>query len=474
MIAAERLGTGGPAVEPATRADLLSRFIVGGVLALVLAHLTLTPLMFSTKLHPMGWIATGIVLAAWRMCGPVVLTRTKFDWFFLFWAFLAGVSWMYASEFLGRLIFNYDTDDYVKTIVMSWALYRAGYAVSLLRPRIGSLALILTVLGGCLFAAMLGILQGHGPLQGQALQLGGMIGWPNATLEQAAGVRDTVRPTGLNSAPTALGSLNALGVAIMAAIVIGYRNRLHLGHFVAAVGVTAIFVASTIISQVRAALLLEVIIILVVIGVYAYKRQVQFAALMLLLAAAVAVPIGLHLKDSQTNQLSRFLHTGVKRDESFVVRTSSWQALGEMAPQVAFLGTGWTMMSASANFRKGDYYANANGPDNAYLQVFLNHGVPGVIHFLFLIYCMYILCWEIRPQLKENYAETMRWLMILITITFILNSFFGSRHFRLETFAYIWLFFGAATALAHRHRNRAEKALTAHALRLRPSTSESG
>jgi hypothetical protein len=92
-----------------------------------------------------------------------------------------------------------------------------------------------------------------------------------------------------------------------------------------------------------------------------------------------------------------------------------------------------------------------NSIDNGYMQAFINHGVPGLLHLAFYLAACW---WAIR--ISKGYpwlhVRQVRIVTTLLFVTYLVYSLSGVRHAKLETSFYWMVAFGLLYAMVYNER----------------------
>ncbi|MFN8220439.1 MAG: hypothetical protein U0S12_09970 [Fimbriimonadales bacterium] len=396
------------------------------------------------QIHPIVFISFGIVIWAWTVRGPMAIARTPVDNFFLLWIVLAVASQIWAETGLYRTLDERDFTEYIKQIITGWVIFRAAYGIGAVEPKVGTNAFLRSIVFFAGAACVLGLLQSKGPLQQTALDFAQRFGWNPEQVLIGATI-ESPRPVGMFSGPNFFAFINLIASAIIVGITLGTGKRMKEVHTFIATAALGLFFAGSFVAQSRIALVMHGLLIIIFLYLLLKSgkgRAFLFAVVSMALTglAMVAVKSDLDLK-----YLTSVFETGLKNDESYLLRTEAIDAISDLAPDLALLGAGGNRFSLIL-IRTGDKFSAGNGPDNAFLQGFLDHGVPGVLHIIYLLWGLY---WGIR-LLKthgEPYLERTRYVGILVLFFLVLYSVSASRHQKPETGAFIWFIFGPVWAM---------------------------
>ncbi len=440
--------TGNSPIYANTRAPvLLSDARVAWVFSVVLVGTFMTTgfLQPYVRFHPAFFVSVVTVLAGIRMRGSSILDRTLLDYFFFGWIILAIGSQIYATGVLGRVMFAFDILQYFYVIFQCWAIYRAGYALVQISPTRSPRILFNVIIGFCALAALLGIAQDTpaGDLANRvAFNIGSLR---DTTLQQEE--LTSPRPASIFSTPTMFGSFCTLGILLVLAIALGSGDRLRTRHIPTIFVLCGLFFAATFVAQVRIALLYQLLLILFFLFYTVYRSNRAVAVLVLLSLVGPGAFLSTRLGTERFTYLAQSFEGDLFADESFQFRIESWRRIGELAPELAPMGSGFTLLASNAFARRGDIYSQANGPDSGYFEAFFLHGIPGTLHLFFLFLGCFHLIRELGRSEKREYSE-VRWALIMVLLLFfVAGSVLGVTHGKFERGALLYVLLGAGAGL---------------------------
>lgn len=413
------------------------------------------------RFHPAFQMSLIIIVIGLRVKGLTVFARTPLDLFFFGWLILAAVSQLWATTFLGRQIYSLELLEYFYIILQSWAVYRAALTVTLISPEAASRGIIYGLLGGCVLAAIIAYGQSTG-LQGRIDQVVGLIGFRRDLELLALQTAATPRPSAFFSSPTMLGSFNLYGTLILVAIAVAVGQRGQLRFFPIFALLNVLLIGCSVISQTRLALLLQLGVLAAMVLFTVFRAQRSLAVLVLLLLTGAGYVIYNNIltrSDDRFAYLSQTLQRDPAADESFQVRMDAINAIKDIAPQLAPLGSGYTINVVNPYARRGDIYSRANGPDNGFLEAYLIHGIPGV---LLLGYLLWVCIYSFRGLRRSpRFSHRMVGVSVFMMATVMLLASAGAvvTHSKFERGGVIYLAMGAAAGLlyvdaARRNRER--------------------
>lgn len=397
------------------------------------------------QIHPIVFLSIVVIIWGWGVRGQMSLIRTPIDNFFLAWIILAICSQIWAQTALFRLLQDNDFIEYSKQIFTGWFIYRACYAIGAVDPKTATNSFLRSIVFFAAVACMIGLLQSRGPLQATALEFASKYGW-NADQVLLGSTLESPRPVGMFSGPNFFAFINLIASAIIVGITLGTGKRMKEIHSFISTIALGLFFAGSFVAQSRIALVMHGLLIAIFLYLLAKSgkgRVFIFAVVGMVLTGTALIAIK---GDLDFDYLTSVFETGLGNDESYIIRSEAVNAINRLAPDLAPLGAAGNRFSLLL-MRTGDRYAAGNGPDNAFLQGFLDHGVPGVLHILFLLWGLY---WGIR-LMKPNgqaYIDRMRFVGILSLIFLVLYSVSASRHQKPETGGFIWMIFGPIWATA--------------------------
>jgi O-antigen ligase len=145
----------------------------------------------------------------------------------------------------------------------------------------------------------------------------------------------------------------------------------------------------------------------------------------------------------------------ITNDSSFRARQLGIDNLMDQAIDLAPLGAGWDSRGYSID-RTGDNWAKTNSIDNGYMQAFINHGIPGVLHLAFLFWSLW---WVIRLARRHEYLHirTLRVIAGLLLATYLVYSLSGVRHAKLESSVYWMVITGLLYGCVYGEKHFGEK-----------------
>ncbi|MBZ0213072.1 MAG: hypothetical protein K8H99_04665 [Nitrospirae bacterium] len=430
--------------------ELVLARVVGLVaLLLVAGHLLLGTFQPHVRFHPVLYLSLFAVFVGLRVKGWEVFERTQFDFFFVGWLVLAALSQLYATNVLGRVIYALDILEYLYVILQSWAVYRGAFALVKAAPRAGSQGILFSILAICMFSALLGIAQSTGA-KGAADTIANNLGSRKDVTQMSEDYDESPRPSGLLSSPTMLGSYNVYGTIVTIAIAIAFGFALSIRQLPWLLLANGVLLACSVTSQVRLALIQQ-FGLLAFFAVYTLFRAQRTVAAVAVLAFAFGLiafnRVVVERNDPRFQYITRTFEGKFFSDESLTVRLEAWNRIGDVATELAPLGSGFTQLTSNAYARRGDVFARANGPDNGFLEAYLIHGIPGILLVMFLIYTGFSLQNKLKG-VSVGYVQMIRWSVLLSIVVFpILSSGLVVTHSKFERSGYLLLLMGAAAAL---------------------------
>jgi hypothetical protein len=429
---------------------------------LVGVHL-MTPSMSMFQFHPSFFMATAAVIWCWRVAGPRVFARTPIDLFFGAWLVLAVTSEVWAGVKLHRNFGNDDLINYLQIIMTLWMTFRAAYGLTIVDPKTAGGALLKAIIFWLGFACVIGMLQSGGPLKSQAISFGEKFGASADAVESAVELQSP-RPIALFSGPNFFGFMNLVGCTAILAFTMYRGKSISPWNIGTSVFGLFLFIGGTVVAQSRAALAAEMLLVcLFLYLMLRIGRIMVFAAGILTMGIGLVGGIYL-ISNLQLDYLSGTFDKKIQDDGSFMERERGLNAFSDQAADLSVLGSGWTARAFSLD-RTGDKWSKTNSIDNGFFQAYINHGVFGVIHLLYLFFA----CWlaiRASKHMRSPNVRLMRDAAVLMLITYVLYSASGVRHAKLETAVYWMLVYGSLYGLVHleqKHQKEVRRALQDHA-----------
>lgn len=397
------------------------------------------------------YVAFAIIIAAARARGSKIFSRTPLDLVFILWMLLAVMSQLYASMALFRVLRTPDLQSYVQTILTIWIVYRAAFALACVDPKTAVGSFVKAILGCLGGACLLGIAQGFAPspIKGWATSIGTQYGNAGIGTELALELTSP-RPVALFSGPNIFGFINLVAMAVIVGLIVAQGKSVSTRSVLMACGGLFVFMAGTMAAQSRFAILTAAI----VVGYFLYymirigRPQVAVAGIV----AIMSVFVGslLLMQNLELNYLLTTFEQKLTDDDSFRARRQGIEAVVEQAPDLAILGAGYSTRSYSID-RQGDRYEATNSIDNGFLQAFIHHGVPGLVHLFFLLFACYTTIQSARAY-RHQPIQALRFIAGLLFVTYILYSFSGVRHSKMETALYWMIIFGLLNGVVYIER----------------------
>lgn len=396
------------------------------------------------QIHPIVFLSLAVITWAWTVRGPIALARTPIDNFFMIWLLLIVASQLWANVVLLRLLTDNDWIETTKQALTSWIVYRAAHCLGTVEPKTAINHILRAILFFAALACIVGLLQSRGPLQQWALKFASSYGWnPEQVLIGA--MIESPRPVGMFSGPNFFAFINLIACAIIVGITLGTGRRMKEIHAFAAVIAMGLFFAGTFVAQSRIALAMLAILIAIFLYLITKGGKGRVTIFAVVAMALTGLTLFALKGDLDFSYLTSVFETGLDNDESFLLRRDAIRAISDLAPELAPLGAGENRFSLLL-MRTGDQFSKGNGPDNAFLQAFLDHGIPGILHVMYLIFGLW---WGLK-LLKTNgepYLDRMKYVGWLTLFFFVLYSISASRHQKVETGAFLWMIFGPLWAV---------------------------
>lgn len=390
---------------------------------------------------PTLYLTFAIIIFCAKVRGVRVFARTPVDIAFALWLLLAVVSQLWASMVLNRVLMLDDLWNYLAIILTSWLMFRSAFALYTVDAKTATGAFLKAILALLGFACIVGILQGYGPgpLKTWAINFGIENGAAGAVTELGI-TMSTPRPLALYSGPNYFGFMNLIAMAVIIALTVAQgRNMSTRSVWAAALG-TAVFMLGTLVAQSRTAFATSVL--LFVFFLYLMFRMGRTKVLVTGVVAIGLVLVGVAAISQQLDlaYLQSTLEKKMTDDESFRARQRGMDSLIDQAVYLAPLGAGFDSRGFSID-RTGDIWSKTNSIDNGYLQAYVNHGVPGLLHVAFLFVSLW---WALRLSRRstDQHVRILRIACGLMLIIYGLFSLSGVRHAKLETSVYWMILFG--------------------------------
>lgn len=402
--------------------------------------------VFRPQWKQFGWpitlyLAVGIILFCGKVRGKAVYGRTPVDVGFVLWLGLAVASQLWGSMVLNRVLMSDDIQNYMIIILTSWMMFRAAFALCIVDPRTATGAFLKAILVCLGFACMIGVLQGYGPggLKQWATNFGVENGAAGMVTELQLEMRSP-RPLALFSGPNYFGFMNLIGMAIIIGMTAAQgRSMSTRSVWTAAFGMT-LFMIGTIVAQSRFAILTCFFLLVYFMYLMFRTGRTQVVVTGIVATGCIVVAGLLFVQQMDLGYLESTFERKLSDDGSVRLRQRGIDALIDQSVDLAPLGAGFDSRGFSID-RTGDVWARTNSIDNGYLQAFINHGVPGVLHLAFMFWT----CWWALRLAKRHphlHIRTLRIIGGLLLATYMVYSLSGVRHAKLETSVYWMIIFG--------------------------------
>lgn len=431
--------------QPLPRTDLwavgVTRVLVAICAWLLIALHVIRPNFQIQGLKSIFFLSVGMIILAARIRGVKTFARTPIDTAFVLWLGLAVVSQLYATLALNRLLMMDDMQKYLVIIITTWAVYRAAFALTVVDPRTSSGAFIKAILFFLGFACVIGILQGFGPgsLRSAAIDFANNFGVKGDATELSLEL-SSPRPIALFSGPNYFGFMNLIGMAIIIGLTVVQGTAMSAKSvWFSTVGLF-IFLVGTIAAQSRFAILTCFLLLLffLIFMLRTGRRKVFVSGVLAIGVMAIGGLVMTYALDLRYLQDS--FDKRITDDSSYRLRQAALEEVVDRAGDLAPLGAGWDSLGYTLH-RTGDVWARTNATDNGYLQAFVNHGVPGVLHLAFLFgACFYAI--KLAKPFPQAHIRALRVIALLLVITYMAYSLSGVRHAKLETSVYWMIVFG--------------------------------
>lgn len=386
------------------------------------------------------WFSLGIVLFCAKVRGIKVFARTPVDVAFVLWLALAVVSQLWASMVLNRILMADDINNYLAIILTTWAVFRCAFALCCVDPRTATGAFLKAILICLGIACLIGILQGYGgPLQHWAIQFGVDHGTKGDITAMQLEM-SSPRPVALFSGPNYFGFMNLVGMCTIMGLTIGQgKNISPRSVWLAGIGLMIFFIG-TVVAQSRFAIATCLLLILLFMFMMFRIGQTKVVIAGFIAMIAVVFAGFMFMQQMDLTYLESTFEKKISDDNSFRARELGFTYLQDQAIDLAPLGAGFDSHGFILD-RTGDIWSRTNSIDNGYLQAYINGGIPGILHLIFLFWSLW---WAIRLARGHPYLHirVLRTTAGLLFITYLLYSLSGVRHAKLETGIYWMAIFG--------------------------------
>ena len=417
------------------------------LLTAVAAWLVIGTLVFKPNSKIVGYPLTmylcfGIILFCAKVRGVKVFGKTPVDLAFVLWLGLAVLSQLWACMVLNRVLLSDDITQYLTIIITTWLAFRVAFALVCVDPRTATGAFLKAILICLGIACMIGILQGYGPgpLKEWAINFGVNNGTKGDVTALQVEAMSSPRPVALFSGPNYYGFMNLIGMCILIGMTIAQGKQMSTKSVWAAAGGLCIFLIGTVVAQSRFAIATAVMLLFIFMYLMLRMGQRKIVIAGAIAMGAVFCAGLMFLQQMNLTYLESTFDRKIQDDNSFQEREIGFDALRNQAVDLAPLGSGFDSHGFVLD-RTGDVWAQTNSIDNGYLQAYINHGIPGVVWFLFYLWSLW---WGLRLAKRHNYLHirTLRIVGGLLLATYMLYSLSGVRHAKLETSIYWMIAFG--------------------------------
>lgn len=433
--------------------EAVRRFVADGLAlfgSLALLGLYILPLVFRPTIFvPVPnafFVSSTIVVFGIGFAGWSVFQRTAFDSVFFIWAVLAAASHIYAVSVLDRQLSEVWLYIHLVFVLTMWMSYRAGFAIVKVSPTFGPIALLVALLFTLLCSATLGILQAVGPVRVAAVELGLKFSGSVANVLEGATYG---RPTGVFGGPNILGYANVVGSLCLAAIGTAYARVAKPLHVFLIMGGLGVFGYSTLLSQSRISLAVYVLIVLLyglALRRYGAPRSALGAYVALLFAVGVVGMSAFQL--AKLSYVEGTFQNDITKDSSLLVRQEALKMAGDIAVEIAPLGTGVGQVNQESLLIKRGYDRYWTiGVDNEWVNIYLAHGVWGPV----FLAVFFVLAFRATSRARHSLLAAGRLIGIVATTLLVANfilGFTGVRIAKYDTGIYLTVILGAAVAAA--------------------------
>ncbi|MEA2552538.1 MAG: O-Antigen ligase [Fimbriimonadaceae bacterium] len=402
------------------------------------------------------YLSIGIVVFCAKVRGVKVFARTPVDLAFVIWLSLAVLSQLWASMVLNRVLLADDILAYLAIILTTWFSFRAAFALSSVDPRTATGAFLKAILICLGIACMIGILQGYGPgpLKHWATEFGIANGAAGEVTELQLDM-SSPRPLALFSGPNVFGFMNLVAMAILIGMTVAQGKNMSMKSVWLSAAGLSVFLLGTVVAQSRFAI--ATCLLLFAYFLYFMLRTGRTKVFVTgIVAIGAVVLVGLvFVQQMDLAYVQATFEKKITNDSSFRARQLGIDNLMDQAIDLAPLGAGWDSRGYSID-RTGDNWAKTNSIDNGYMQAFINHGIPGVLHLAFLFWSLW---WVIRLARRHEYLHirTLRVIAGLLLATYLVYSLSGVRHAKLESSVYWMVITGLLYGCVYGEKHFGEK-----------------
>lgn len=440
-----------------TRASVINHLIIFTIPVMII--ITLFPAHLTERIPwsppPVFLLSLGVICVAARLKGARVFGRTAIDWLFLAWFFLVLASFFNMAYIHNRIVRENDfINFFLWFLAPAWTVYRAIYAMTILNPKVTVNTLLISM-GSCLLGtAVLGILQGQGPLREWATMFAYNYGVGSFNI--LLGASELIdRPTSVFGGPNLFGFVNTIGAAICCGTALAMGRRLKEWQALISLAALAVFAYANVNSQTRSSVFLIALLGLGVMTLIVRTGKVRVMILAGMAFVLVIVAMVATARSGNYEYLTSIFETGLENDVSYQLRATSAGKVATLAPDIAILGAGQDQFAQSLNTNY-DYFAQGNNAaDNAFVFAFFVLGVPGVVHMVLLhLMALYMV---LRLKIDDQgFIARLKYCSAIVVTLFIIVTPVAIRHAKLETFIFFVYLLGPVGALINIQKRKAQ------------------
>jgi O-antigen ligase len=386
------------------------------------------------------WFSLGIIVFCAKVRGTKVFARTPVDVAFVMWLGLAVVSQLWAMLVLNRVLVPTDLFSYLSLIVTTWLVFRCSFALCCVDPRTATGAFLKAIFICLGVACLVGILQGYGgPLKSWAINFGVEHG-TKGDITALQFDSTAPRPVALFSGPNFFGFMNLIGMCVIMGMTMGQGKSITSRSVWLSALAMALFLIGTLVAQSRFAIATALVLVLLFMYMMFKVGQTKVVFAGVGAVGAIILAGFFFIQQMDLTYLESTFQRKITDDGSYRLRELGFMYLQDQAIDLAPLGGGYDSAGYDID-RTGDIWSRTNSIDNGYLQAFINHGIPGVLHLLFLFWSLW---WAIRLSKGHPYLHirVLRLTASLLFVTYLIYSLSGVRHAKLETGVYWMIIFG--------------------------------
>jgi hypothetical protein len=390
--------------------------------------------------------------------GRSVWTRHIFDVWFAVWLLLALCSQLWASTVLYRVFSLEDTKSVVLTVFSPWLMFRSFFALGFCYPRTVPRQAINAMLVALGFLTFIGVCQwiGPGPVKSLAGAIAIVLSPNRFDIEGNENLFGSVmRVQSFAASPTYFGYYCSVAVSLVCGIIVARRQNLDEKWALKMIPLLFFYLIGMVAAQARLTLGFCIVAI-VYTGYICFKAGKPKPGAMIILFLSIGLVGTLaKLDESRRDYLLSIFQQGSSAsspvaDTSVTVRAQSFENAWNNRNRLATLGAGWTERSVITKTQSGDIFDTANGVDNSWMNAFIANGIPGVLHFFFLLVLSYRVVIDRRWDKVPNVA-VYRWICMFLFLNFALMSAGATRYAKIDQMSMYIIYFAILAGLQAAH-----------------------